>query len=72
MAPTQEHLSRHLVREFGATSSEQRAGMPWRKLAVFACVLGNYRWRGVDRLWWLPPLMLLWVNLHGSFALGIG
>lgn len=23
------------------------------------------------RLWWLVPLMLLWVNLHGGFALGL-
>lgn len=23
-------------------------------------------------LWWIPPLMLLWVNLHGGYALGIG
>ncbi len=38
--------------------------------AVFAYILGNYRWRGVDRLWVLPPLMLLWVNLHGGFAIG--
>ena len=38
--------------------------------AVFVCVLGNYRWRGVDRLWWLPPLMLVWVNLHAGFAIG--
>jgi hypothetical protein len=38
--------------------------------AVFAYVLGNYRWRGIDRLWWLPLLMLLWVNLHGGFAIG--
>ena len=23
-------------------------------------------------LWWLPPLMLLWVNLHAGYAVGIG
>jgi hypothetical protein len=23
-------------------------------------------------LWWIPPLMLLWVNLHAGFAAGIG
>jgi hypothetical protein len=23
-------------------------------------------------LWWTPPLMLLWVNLHAGYALGIG
>jgi hypothetical protein len=23
-------------------------------------------------LWWLPPLTLLWVNLHAGYALGIG
>jgi hypothetical protein len=38
--------------------------------AVFAWVLGDYRWRGIDRLWWLPLLMILWVNLHGGFAIG--
>jgi hypothetical protein len=38
--------------------------------ALFAYILGEYRWRGVDRLWWLPPLMILWVNLHGGFAIG--
>ncbi len=38
--------------------------------AVFAYILGDWRWRGTDRLWLLPPLMLLWVNLHGGFAIG--
>ncbi|HEX8814823.1 MAG TPA: hypothetical protein VF753_04920 [Terriglobales bacterium] len=23
-------------------------------------------------LWWIPPLMLLWANLHAGYALGIG
>jgi hypothetical protein len=28
---------------------------------------------GSDRaLYWIPPLILVWANLHGSFALGVG
>ncbi len=38
--------------------------------AVFNAVLLDYRWRGVNRLWLLPPLMVAWVNLHGGFAIG--
>src|SRR5579859_1509086 len=38
--------------------------------AVFAWVLGDFRWRGIDLLWWLPLLVVLWVNLHGGFAIG--
>lgn len=38
--------------------------------AVFAYVLAAYRWQGRNRLWVLPPLMLLWANLHGGFAIG--
>jgi hypothetical protein len=37
---------------------------------VFAWVLSEYRWRGVNRLWLLPPLMLVWANAHGGFAIG--
>jgi len=38
--------------------------------ALFGYILILYRQRGVNRLWLLPLLMLLWVNLHGGFAIG--
>lgn len=39
--------------------------------AVFAYILGLYRWRGIDRLWLLPPLMAVWVNVHGGYVIGL-
>ena len=39
-------------------------------VSLFAYVLAEFRWRGRNRLWLLPLLMLLWVNLHGGFAIG--
>ncbi|MCC7359364.1 MAG: hypothetical protein IT317_07800 [Anaerolineales bacterium] len=38
--------------------------------SVFAYVLHAYRRPGRNYLWTLPPLMLLWANLHGGFAIG--
>src|SRR6266705_6937316 len=39
--------------------------------SVFILILRSYEQNGRSRtLWWLPPLMLLWVNLHGGYALG--
>ena len=40
-----------LVREFGATSGEQRVGVPWRKLLVFVCALA-----GLAAAWRFTPL----------------
>jgi hypothetical protein len=39
---------------------------------VFYWVLVQFRERGRDYLWLLPPVMALWVNLHGAFVLGLG
>jgi hypothetical protein len=39
--------------------------------AGFAYILGLYRWQGINRLWLLPPLMGVWVNVHGGFVIGL-
>jgi len=38
--------------------------------AVFLWILEDYRWRERDRLWWLPVLMVIWVNSHGGYIVG--
>ncbi|MGH2524631.1 MAG: hypothetical protein ACRDH2_19160, partial [Anaerolineales bacterium] len=38
--------------------------------SAFAYILWLYRRRGVNRLWLLVPLMVLWANVHGGFAIG--
>jgi hypothetical protein len=38
--------------------------------AVLCYLLYLYKWRGVNRLWLIPPLFILWVNLHAGYALG--
>lgn len=38
--------------------------------AAVAYVLYLFKWRRVNRLWLLPPLFALWVNLHAGYALG--
>lgn len=42
--------------------------------AVFLWILEEHHWRPASQskkcLWWLPPLMVLWANSHGGFAVG--
>ena len=38
--------------------------------AVLCYLLHLYKRRGVNRLWLIPPLFALWVNLHAGYALG--
>jgi len=38
--------------------------------AVLCFLLYLYKWRGVNRLWLIPLLFILWVNLHAGYALG--
>lgn len=40
--------------------------------SVFVALLDSHaRGGGARPLMWLPPLMLVWVNMHGGFALGL-
>jgi hypothetical protein len=38
--------------------------------AIVAYVLYLFKWRKINRLWLLPPVFLVWVNLHAGYALG--
>jgi hypothetical protein len=38
--------------------------------AAVGYVLYLFKWRGSNRLWLVPPLFVLWVNLHAGYALG--
>lgn len=38
--------------------------------ALLGWILYRYKWKGIDQLWLLPGLFLLWSNLHGGWALG--
>ena len=39
-------------------------------MLVWYGLLDSYQYRGINRLYLLPLLMLLWVNLHGGFIAG--
>jgi hypothetical protein len=38
--------------------------------ALVSYIIYLFKWRGVNRLWLLPPIFILWVNLHAGYALG--
>ncbi|HML20042.1 MAG TPA: hypothetical protein PKD09_00235 [Aggregatilinea sp.] len=38
--------------------------------ALVLYLLMLYKRKHIDRLWFIPPIMALWSNLHGGFALG--
>lgn len=40
-------------------------------LALTALLLTQYRDGATRALWFLPPLLLLWVNLHGGYVIGL-
>ncbi len=41
-------------------------------LAILTAILADYLTTGKRRgLFWIPPLMALWVNLHGGYAVGL-
>ena len=41
--------------------------------SIFITLLTSYASDGRSRrLYWMPPLMLLWVNFHAGYALGLG
>ena len=39
--------------------------------ATFIFLLTRHRLGDQRALWWLPPLMILWVNLHGGYLIGL-
>ena len=38
--------------------------------ATTAYILFLFKWKGINRLWLLPPMFILWANLHAGYALG--
>jgi len=40
-------------------------------LVIWYRILDNYEYRGINQFYLLPPLMVLWVNLHGGYITGL-
>jgi hypothetical protein len=43
----------------------------WLGLAVLMRLLDRLRSGPPSLVWWIPPMMLLWANLHGGFTAGL-
>jgi hypothetical protein len=65
-----------LITAWGAAASTSTWGVRPQMLSLLlASIFLLLLERSAQRprvLWWLPPLTLLWVNLHAGYALGIG
>jgi len=57
-----------------ATSAVYWAARPYLATflfsAIFFWILEDFRWRGKNRIYWLPVIMLIWANSHGGFIIG--
>jgi hypothetical protein len=64
-----------MVTAWGAIASAAVWGVRPQMLSLFLAgmlLLAHDRWDHKSRKWWLAvPMMVLWVNLHAGFALGI-
>lgn len=67
------------VRAFGLILFAAASGLVWTPrpniltfllLAALNTILYLYRHRSVDRLWLIPLMFLVWVNLHGGYLIG--
>lgn len=69
-------LASFLVIAAGASASASSAEMrpqvfSFVLLALLVVILQRYRDHGGRVIWLIPPMMLLWVNLHAIFLIGI-
>lgn len=71
------------VKAFGLILAASAAGVYWAArpylvtfllAAIYLWILEAFRWcsdsGGCRRIWWLAPLMTIWANSHGGFAVG--
>jgi predicted ABC-type sugar transport system permease subunit len=51
-------------------SARERLLAGWMCLVAELFILAQFK-QGKDRAWLLPPLFVLWANLHGSWLIGM-